>query len=72
MNDAPALLPLSQTARLLHVPSDWLRAEAEAGRVPHLKAGKALLFDVDTVERILIERARQPVASGEGAPHANA
>jgi hypothetical protein len=55
----PALLPLSTTARLLRVPSAWLRAEAEAGRLPHLRADSALLFDVDLVERILLERARQ-------------
>jgi hypothetical protein len=58
MSAKPALLPLGQTARLLQVPAAWLRAEAEAGRLPHLKAGKALLFDVDSVEQILIERAR--------------
>jgi hypothetical protein len=35
----------------------WLRDEAEAGRIPHLKAGKALLFDPEAVERVLVERA---------------
>jgi hypothetical protein len=43
----------------------WLRTEAEAGRVPHLRAEKVLLFDVDAVERVLLERARQG-----GAKHA--
>jgi hypothetical protein len=50
---------LGELARLLHVPLAWLRAEAEAGRLPHLRAGKALLFDADLVERLLLERARQ-------------
>ncbi len=49
--------PLSAMARLLRVPVAWLRSEAEAGRVPHLKAGKQLLFDAETVQRILRERA---------------
>jgi hypothetical protein len=53
----PKLLPLGPMARYLRVPAKWLRAEAEAGRVPHLKAGKALLFDRKTVERVLVERA---------------
>ena len=37
-------------ARHLRVSVKWLRAEAEAGRVPHLKADKVLLFDPATVE----------------------
>jgi hypothetical protein len=59
METQTALLPLGQMARCLGVPAAWLRAEAEAGRVPHLKAGKALLFDSETVERLLLERARR-------------
>jgi hypothetical protein len=58
------LLPVGPMARLLRVPVKWLRQEAEAGRVPCLKAGKALLFDPDTVEHVLLERAR---ATEQGA-----
>ena len=61
MKDDTILLPLGATARILHVPATWLRHEAQAGRIPHLKAGKSLLFDPDLVERLLLERARQPV-----------
>ena len=32
---------------------------AEAGRIPHLKAGKVLLFDSETVDRLLHERAKR-------------
>ena len=46
-------------ARRLRVPVAWLRTEAETGRIPHLKAGKVLLFDPETVERILHERAQR-------------
>ena len=52
-------------ARRLRVPVKWLRAEAEAGRVPCLKADKALLFDPLAVERTLLERAQQ--AAGQQA-----
>ena len=55
----PTLLPLGPMARLLGVTSQWLRHEAEAGRIPHLPAGKTILFDADLVERLLAERARQ-------------
>jgi hypothetical protein len=48
-------------ARLLGVTSKWLRDEAQAGRIPHLPAGKTLLFDADLVERLLAERACLPI-----------
>jgi hypothetical protein len=60
----PKLLTLGPTARRLRVPVGWLRDEALAGRVPHLRAGRVLLFDLQTLERVLLERAgREGVAS---------
>jgi hypothetical protein len=53
-------------ARLLGVTPRWLRAEAEAGRIPHLSADKTILFDADLVERLLAERARRPARAEEG------
>jgi hypothetical protein len=55
----PTLLPAGPMARLLGVPVRWLKAEAEAGRIPHVKAETVFLFDVETVERVLLDRARQ-------------
>lgn len=51
-------LVLGPMARRLRVTCKWLRAEAEAGRIPHLRAGRVLLFDPDAVERIVLERLR--------------
>lgn len=48
---APAL------ARRLRVPASWLRSEADAGRLPCLRAGRRYLFDAYTVERVLLARA---------------
>jgi hypothetical protein len=53
------LVPINVAARWLHVPARWLRDEADAGRIPHLKAGRAVLCDVSAVEAVLLERARQ-------------
>jgi hypothetical protein len=53
------LLPAGPTTRLFRVPAKWLREEAIAGRVPHLRAGKAFLFDPKAVEQVLLERAQQ-------------
>jgi hypothetical protein len=58
------LLPLGPMARRLRLPAKWLRQEAEAGRIPHLKACKVLLFDPEVVERVLLERAQR-----EGVTH---
>ena len=67
MNDLPSLLPLQIMARRVFVSAAWLRAEAEAGRIPHLQAGSRFLFDPKTVERVLLERAQQTKESA----HAN-
>ena len=52
------LLPLNCMARVLRVTCGWLRDEADAGRVPCLRAGKRYLFAPDAVEAALVERAK--------------
>jgi hypothetical protein len=59
MEEDPKLIPLATLARVLRVPCSWLRQEAEGGTLPHLKAGRALLFDRAAVERVLLERAQR-------------
>lgn len=63
-DEAKKPLHLGAMSRRLHVPAKWLRAEAEAGRIPHLRAGNALLFDPQTVERIVFDRLRRLDESG--------
>src|SRR5579864_9043325 len=65
MDTTTRLLPLNVVARRLRVTVGWLRAEAEAGRIPSLRADKAILCDLAAVEAALLERARQP-AGKEG------
>ncbi len=57
---------LGAMARRLRVPATWLRAEAEAGRIPHLRAGNALLFDPEVVERIVFDRLRESSTPAKG------
>ena len=52
------LLPIGPMARRLRVSVRWLRSEAEAGRLPHVKAERQYLFDPEAVERVLLERAQ--------------
>lgn len=54
----PRLVHLRLLARRLCVPAKWLRIEAEAGRIPHLRAGSAFLFDAALVEALILQRAR--------------
>lgn len=44
-------------ARQIGVPIGWLKAEAEAGRVPSLKAGRTHIFNPVAVVAALSERA---------------
>jgi hypothetical protein len=52
------LLNAGQMARRLGVKPRWLRAEAEADRLPAVPAGDTYLFDPATVERVLLKRAQ--------------
>jgi excisionase family DNA binding protein len=61
MNNTPHERPLklAEMARLLGVSVTWLRAEAERGALPHVRTDKGMLFDQETVERLLSERAKR-------------
>jgi hypothetical protein len=65
MSTPSQLVPINQAARWLHVPLRWLRAEADAGRIPCLRADEAILCDLDAVEAVLLARARRPVEPRE-------
>lgn len=51
------LLSLARMARRLGVTQDWLRSEADAGRVPCLKADKRYLFNAAAVQDALAAKA---------------
>jgi len=55
----PKLLPAAAMGRRLGVDPKWLFAEVLAGRLPGVVAGKTALFDPETVEGLLTERARR-------------
>jgi len=52
-------------ARLLKVSAGWLKAEADAGRVPSLRAGRSYLFAPGAVEKALAERAAQSMGAAQ-------
>jgi len=52
-------LTLAEMSRSLGVSVTWLRAEAERGALPHVKADRGMLFDRTTIEQMLGERAKR-------------
>ena len=66
-NPPPELVPLAVVARTLKIPAAWLKAETDAGRIPHLKAGRRLLFNPEAVQRCLVQRAAGEAAEGGAA-----
>jgi hypothetical protein len=51
------LLTLPRMARRLGVTAKWLRAEADAKRLPCVRAGRAYLFAAQRIEELLAARA---------------
>jgi excisionase family DNA binding protein len=63
------VLTVNRMARRLGVTARWLRAEAEAGRVPCLRAGNRYLFNPLAVEQALAQRAAEGgVRAGTDVP----
>ena len=57
MNTQANFLPLCTLAARLGLPEPWLKAEADLGNIPCIRAGRRRLFDPDDVRRVLRERA---------------
>lgn len=51
------LFSLPALADDLKLPKDWLKSEADAGRVPHLKIGNRYRFNRAAVVTVLAKRA---------------
>ena len=54
---ADTLVTLGRLAQELRLPRQWLRREADAGRLPCLRVGRRYLFHADYVRRALAQRA---------------
>jgi hypothetical protein len=57
--DTTSLLSLPALADTLKLPKKWLKVQADAGRLPHLKIKSRYRFDRDAVEAALRKMARQ-------------
>ena len=59
------LLSLSRMARRIGVTSQWLRSQADTGKVPCLKAGNRHLFNPIAVQASLAARAARTRQGGD-------
>lgn len=59
MADTPQFVTSTDLSLRLGLSESWLKTEARAGRLPHLKTGRRFMFHVQTVERALLERSEQ-------------
>lgn len=57
-NKLATLRDLASRFKRFGITVNWLKAEAEAGRIPCFRAGRKLLFDGEAVEQSLLLRAR--------------
>ena len=58
----PVLLTASGVASQLNLPISWVKSEARAGRLPHLKDRRQLRFKLQAVQQALLQRAAQEPA----------
>jgi hypothetical protein len=65
-HDRTQLLSLPAMAETLHLPEGWIKAEADAEGIPHLKIGKRYRFNLEKVVAVLARRAAQ---ADEGVRH---
>jgi len=56
--------PVKHVATQLGVPAAWLRREAAAGRLPHLRAGRRILVNRTAIEKALARLAERAAEGG--------
>jgi len=67
-DDDQTYVSLGRAASDLGVPMSWLKAQADADEVPHLKCGRMRRFNIAEVERLLRDRAEIDPTRSEAPP----
>ena len=55
---------LTQLSAATRLPAAWLKREADAGRLPCIRAGRMRMFDLAAVLAALAERQKKGVTRG--------
>jgi hypothetical protein len=56
MRPSTRFVQITQLSRTIGLPAAWIRREADAGRLPCIRAGRLRMFDTEAVLRVLAER----------------
>jgi len=67
VNEPEAFVSLKRAAAHLGVPAAWLKAEAEAQRVPCLPVGRGIRFNINAVRASLLDRAALEATAAHSA-----
>lgn len=60
--DRTSFVPITTLAYHTGLSASWLRAEAQANRIPFIRMGRRWMFNIDAVEQSLLERAEAVTA----------
>lgn len=58
------LLSLHELSERTGLPVAWLKREADAGRLPCVRAGRRMFFDAEAVRQVLVDRQRDAQREG--------
>lgn len=54
-----SFLQLRELAKFTRLPAAWIRREADAGRLPCIRAGRLRMFDLDAVLKALADQQQK-------------
>lgn len=58
-------LRVEELARVTRLPAAWLKREADAGRLPCIRAGQRRMFSLAAVLKALADRQKNGVSRGK-------
>lgn len=64
----PSLIDAEAASQRLGVPKSWVAAEARANRIPHVRLGKYVRFDVEALDAWWRARLQGPVVPSKLDP----
>jgi hypothetical protein len=68
--DKTVFIDASYLASRMGLSAQWINAEAKAGRIPHILAGKKFLFNEELVKQVLMNRAQEAMNQREAVREA--
>lgn len=64
----PEVLSSYELSERLRIPAGWIRQQAKAGHIPHLRAGRRMLFNPAAVIAALAQMASEAILTVPNSP----